>query len=425
MSPILRVVSIIFIFAATWVAWAVLGAVMGSRTGSQSGSLRGEVAELWGKPQAQSAPGLAFHWDSYEEQVRNETKDGKTTTIRERVKVHHADSVLPASTRVRAQLGLDQRLKGLVWYSLYDVTFAGQWRYRHESPRDGWLEVVFPFPDAQGLYDDFHLVIDGKDRARELRPEAGKVSTQVWVTEGTEVTIGASYKSRGLDEWRYAPSDGVARLEDFDLELTTDFADIDYPSLTMSPSSRARVGTGWKLGWKFDRVITGHGIGMLMPARIQPGAMAAALSFSAPISLLFFFLVIYVLATLRRIDIHPVNYLFLAAAFFAFHLLFGYSVDHLHLVPAFILSSVTSIALVVSYLRLVVSARFAFVEAAVAQVVYLVGFSLAHFWEGYTGLTVTVLSIVTLFVLMQLTGRMRWTEVLAGRPAPEPRPARA
>ncbi len=43
---------------------------------------------------------------------------------------------------------------------------------------------------------------------------------------------------------------------------------------------------------------------------------------------------------------------------------------------------------------------------------YLVGFSLAHFWKGFTGLTVTVLAIVTLFVVMQLTSRMRWSEVL-------------
>ena len=42
-------------------------------------------------------------------------------------------------------------------------------------------------------------------------------------------------------------------------------------------------------------------------------------------------------------------------------------------------------------LRLVVSARFAFVEAGLAQIVYLIGFSLAHFWDGFTGLTVTVL----------------------------------
>ena len=159
----------------------------------------------------------------------------------------------------------------------------------------------------------------------------------------------------------------------------------------------------------FERVITGHGIGMSMPRRLQPGELAAALSFSAPISLLFFFLLLVVLGRLRGLDIHPVNYLFLGAAFFSFHLLFAYTVDHLSIAVAFALSSAVSVALVVSYLRLVVSARFAFVEAGLAQLVYLIGFSLAHFWEGYTGLTVTVLSIVTLFLLMQLTGRIRWS----------------
>jgi inner membrane protein involved in colicin E2 resistance len=97
--------------------------------------------------------------------------------------------------------------------------------------------------------------------------------------------------------------------------------------------------------------------------------------------------------------------------------LFSYAVDHLEVVPAFVLSSAVSVVLVVSYLRLVVSARFAFVEAAAAQVVYLIGFSVAHFWDGFTGLTVTVLSILTLFLLMQLTGRIRWSEALQRRPA--------
>jgi inner membrane protein involved in colicin E2 resistance len=61
----------------------------------------------------------------------------------------------------------------------------------------------------------------------------------------------------------------------------------------------------------------------------------------------------------------------------------------------------------------VVSNRFAYVEAALAQLVYLVGFSLAHFWAGLTGLTVTLLAIVTLAAVMQLTGRLKWSEVLA------------
>jgi inner membrane protein involved in colicin E2 resistance len=107
------------------------------------------------------------------------------------------------------------------------------------------------------------------------------------------------------------------------------------------------------------------------------------------------------------------NYFLIAGAFFAFHLLFAYSADHLPIEGAFALCSVVSVALVVSYLRLVVSSTFAYREAALAQVVYLIGFSLAHFWEGFTGLTVTVLAILTLFLLMQLTGRVRWSELLS------------
>jgi inner membrane protein involved in colicin E2 resistance len=159
---------------------------------------------------------------------------------------------------------------------------------------------------------------------------------------------------------------------------------------------------------------------MVTPTRVQPGELATVLALSAPLSLFFFFLMIYVLATMRRIDIHPINYFFIAGAFFAFHLLFAYSADHLPVEAAFALSSVVSIVLVVSYLRLVVSPRFAAREAAAAQLVYLVGFSLAHFWEGFTGLTVTVLAIVTLFVLMQLTGRIRWSEILGSGQRSEP-----
>jgi hypothetical protein len=89
-------------------------------------------------------------------------------------------------------------------------------------------------------------------------------------------------------------------------------------------------------------------------------------------------------------------------------------VDHLSIGVAFALSSLVSLALVASYLRLVVSPVFAYREAAFCQLVYQVGFSAAHFLPGYTGLTVSVLAVLTLFILMQLTGRVRWSEVFAG-----------
>ena len=46
--------------------------------------------------------------------------------------------------------------------------------------------------------------------------------------------------------------------------------------------------------------------------------------------------------------------------------------DHVNIHAAFLISSATSIALVVSYLRLVGGLRFAFLQAGVAQLVFLV-----------------------------------------------------
>ena len=111
------------------------------------------------------------------------------------------------------------------------------------------------------------------------------------------------------------------------------------------------------------------------------------------------------------------NYFFLAAAFFAFHLLLAYLVDHISIHAAFLLSSAVSLFLVVTYLRLVAGLRFAAVEAGGAQLLYLVLFSYAFFFKGFTGLTVTIGAILTLFFAMQVTGRIRWSERLAEQPA--------
>ena len=404
----LRVAAIVFIFLGASVAWLVLGGVTASRGGSQSTKLRDSVAELWGRPQAQAAPSLTFEAVQRRAVRRVETIGATRREIDEEIEEKSTREVALAESDVTVDLALDQRRKGLAWYSLYDVAFRAAYRYEHVEREKGTLRIGFRFPDPQGVYDDFHLIINGVEQ--DLKPKGGEMQAQLAVAPGQRVAFEIRYRSRGESEWKYVPDTNVASIKNFKLVMSTDFVDIDYPAMTMSPSTRERTAKGHKLEWRFSQVVTGHAIGMTMPKRLQPGELAAAMSFSAPVSLLFFFLVMFVLALVKKIELHPMNYLFLAATFFAFHLLFAYSVDHLQIVPAFALSSGVSVLLLVSYLRLVVSARFAFVEAAAAEIVYLVGFSLAHFWEGFTGLTVTVLSIVTLFVLMQVTGRVRWAD---------------
>ena len=111
------------------------------------------------------------------------------------------------------------------------------------------------------------------------------------------------------------------------------------------------------------------------------------------------------------------NYFFIAAAFFSFHLLLAYLVDHLALHLSLLICSAVSIFLVISYMRLVVGVRFAYLEIGVSQLVYLVLFSYAFLLEGLTGLAITICCILTLFLVMQYTAKLDWkTQFDSNRP---------
>jgi inner membrane protein involved in colicin E2 resistance len=204
--------------------------------------------------------------------------------------------------------------------------------------------------------------------------------------------------------------------------MRTDFDQIDFPAGTMSPSSSQRIAGGWELVWRFDSLLTGRHVGMDLPNRPNPGPLTARITYFAPVSLLFFVTVMVILGVLRAESLHPMHYAFLSAAFFAFHLLLAYLVDHLPMAAAFAIASATSVVLVTTYVRGVAGSGFAVARAGAAQLVFLILFSYAFFFEGYTGLAVTVGAIVTLFVLMQATSRVDWAEVFGGeRPREAPR----
>jgi hypothetical protein len=81
-----------------------------------------------------------------------------------------------------------------------------------------------------------------------------------------------------MEEWTYRPTRDVGQIEDFSLAMTTDFSDIDFPKMTMSPSKKVAKGAGYELEWSFSRLVSGYGIGMVMPSHIQPGELATHMS---------------------------------------------------------------------------------------------------------------------------------------------------
>jgi hypothetical protein len=396
-----NIAAIFAIFLCTGAAWMILGGTIFMRTQSADGDLRGKVASTWGDPQTQIAPGATY--------TRCETVSSTTVENgREIVRYHQQRTEVPLDleqSRVIVDLALDHRRKGLLWYATYKVGFWGAYRFRNPGPEH---EITFrlPFPAAKAVYDGLVFRVDGHELP--VTTANGAATAKAPVAPGEAGLLEVAYRSQGLETWSYDLGGEVASVKDFHLKMTTDFDAIDFPDSTLSPTWKQRTAKGWDLAWAYQSLVSGVRIAMKMPEKLQPGPLAGRISYFAPVSLFFFFFVMLLITTLRGIELHPMNYFFLAAAFFAFHLLLAYLVDHIDIHAAFGISAAVSIFLVVSYLRLVVGLRFAAVEAAGAQLLYLVLFSYAFFFRGFTGLAVTIGAILTLFVAMQLTGRIRW-----------------
>jgi len=208
---------------------------------------------------------------------------------------------------------------------------------------------------------------------------------------------------------------------------TTDFDRVNFPPRTVSPSkNEAGEGDGRKLTWQFDSLISGFAAGVEMPEKLSAGPVASRIAFFAPVGLLFFMAVVVIIGLMKDKNLHPVHYFFIAAAFFSFHLLFSYLADHLPVMPTFLISSAVSVLLVASYVVRVLGARFTLGIVVPSQVLFLVLFSYAFFFNGYTGLTITIASVLVLAVLMHVTAGVKWDQRFGApqkRPSPPPPPA--
>jgi hypothetical protein len=386
--------------------WMLLGTTLLVRSGETSSQLVNEVHALWGPPLDQGAPAATYlEARSREERTTLYAANGRpyesTVTRTEEVALP-----LPLeSTHARAVLALEHRQKGLLWFPTYAVEFQARYVVRNDTAAARNARLSFPLPARNAIYDGFEV------RDEQGRPIAAAVegAAALWtVPLGPGATHGFSvqYRTRGTATWTYRPtSSGGAVVKDFQLDLVTSVPGVDFAPGSISPSTARPEGRGWHGRWEFRSLVASAPISLELPQKLNPGPLAARITFFAPVALLFYFFVVVLLAERHGHRLHPLSWFLIGCAFFADHLLFAYLADHLPLWAAMGLASLTSIALVVTYAQWLVGWRFALLEMGLAQLVYLVGFSLTFLLKGFTGLSIAVGAVLTLALMMQVTGR--------------------
>jgi len=377
----LRLFAIFLIFIAAAFGWVVLGGSVQYRTNDATAGGTEQVSGLWGEPQTQDAP--VFRGRS--------------------------EALPVVSSDIKTEFKLDQRRKGLLWYSTYAVDFAATYGVKNPSKEATTASMQLSFPTATGVYDGFAVNVDGTDVPVAYRDGAAVATFKI--EPGATAKVVTGYRTQGLDEWRYVATQGVGVVDDFTLTMLTDFEGYDFPGDGVSPTAKQSSAQGAELTWSYESLVSGRPIAIRMPKPINPGPVAARISYFAPVSLLFYFASLVLIGATRKINVHPMNYAFLAAGFFAFHLLFAYLVDRVDIGVAFAIASVVSVGLCVSYLRAALSDTGTVIAAAVGQVVFLVLFSFSFFFEGFTGLAVTIGAVLTLAYFMSTTARIDWNDL--------------
>lgn len=391
-----RLFAILFIFSCTAFAWYLLGTALTVRTDQSGASTAEAVAGAWGPPLVQQHPSAYYQSPG--------VKDGRAI-------------LRPAQSKVKADLKYEEKEKGLLKYRTYEVTFQGEYSFENPTPIPQTIFVQFSLPTQHASYNQFTYTLNGKPTTANVTGE-GPIVEAVVLQPNEKAILNVGYKTRGLDRWCYGFG-SESRVQNFSFQMKTNFHQIDFPIGTGSPSDRSVEGEGWNLIWAYPDEIGVRAIGMDMPKVMNPGPTASRIIYFAPVSLLFFFAILIILCLLMRIDMHPMNYFFLSAGCFAFQLLFAYLVDLMPIGGAFTLSALVSLILVSGYLALAFGWRFARL-AGLAQFSYMILFSYSFFFDGLTGLTITVGAIITLAILMAVTAKVNWSEKFARPEKPSP-----
>jgi hypothetical protein len=377
-----RLAAIVLILVVATAGWFVLGGSVAYRTETAADRGQDAVSGLWGQEQVQRAPSF--------------TAPGASVEL--------------AGSDITADFELQQRRKGLLWFSTYVVDFTADYRLRNPGDQDTAARMSLAFPAPDGVYDGF--AVESEGRRLPVTYENGSAIAQIPIPAGETVVVSTGYRTNGLDEWRYEPSpDGIGVIDDFTLTMITDFPDVDFPGDGVSPTEKRQTAEGWELAWEYDSLVSGRPIALVMPTPLNPGPIAQRISFFAPVSLLFYFASLVLLTSTEDVRLHPMHYAFLAAGFFAFHLLFAYLADRIDINLAFGIGALVSLALCIAYLGVVVGRSRALVEVAVGQILFLVLFSYSFFFEGLTGIAVTIGSVATLAFFMAKTARVDWERV--------------
>ncbi|MBE7437984.1 MAG: hypothetical protein HS115_05950 [Spirochaetales bacterium] len=359
------------------------------------------VQKIWGGEIRQPSPAFTYAVLHTENFTVEKTGEEKTRQVWR----HHAANFQAQSVKVNLRPSI--RKKGLLFYAGYELQYESNYTIRNTDKVVRDFTFHFALPDQAGNITGFSVSMDGQVAENDVNFSDG----YTWngrLQPGDGKSFRITYQAKGSDAFTYGLAETQIEIRELDFELLSGYKDVRLPDQAMAPHEHLEDATGSQLRWKASQLITGQNIAVRFEAPGNWGKLAPRLFYYAPLALFLFLGTILVTAIGKKEILHPVHVFFLSAGFFVFYLLGSYLLSFVPVFVAILLALLVSSSIVIYYVFLIKKDFFMRRMSALALGIFQWLFSLAFFFPEYTGLLITLASIVCFVVLMRQTADIDW-----------------
>jgi inner membrane protein len=381
----------------------------------------GGIAEGWGKRQTVAGPYLAIPYERHWTEVKQETVDGKVRELRTERSEAKVVRLPAEGVEWTVDAEISEKVRGIYKARLYNARLRAQGsvevpvrgRYEDGKSRYKWgaPHLVLGISDPLGIRAASELTVGGQ--AKSFEPGSGDAAQ----AGGLHVLLG---EKAGAVDFAFALDLGGS--EAFSIApLGADTAvsmraNWPHPSFQgrFLPAKHEIGAGGFTASWKVSRFASQGSSRMgeeIVVSLIEPVGLYQQLERASKYGFLFIFLTaaaFMLIELLRRLAIHPVQYLLVGLAIAMFFLLLTALSEHIDFAAAYAVATLACVALITAYLvRVLRNTLLGLAFGAALASLYGMLYALLQA-EDHSLLGGSILLFALLAAVMLATRRVDW-----------------